>query len=58
MHPVGMPPRQGAWVFPVGTERGAPLRARDINLIPCYVEVVAPHLEFGLIGVVGDSRHR
>ena len=41
MHPVGMPPGPGAWAFPVGTERGAPLRARDINLIPCYVEVVA-----------------
>ena len=44
MHPVGMPPGPGAWVFPVVTERGAPLRARDINLIPCYVEVVASPL--------------
>ena len=44
LHPVGMPPGPGAWVFPVVTERGAPLRARDINLIPCYVEVVASPL--------------
>ena len=48
MHPVGMPPGPGAWVFPVGTERGAPLRARDINLIPCYVEVVASPLRVWL----------
>ena len=41
---VSMPPGPGAWVFPVGTERGAPLRARDINLIPCYAEVVASPL--------------
>src|SRR4051812_43887813 len=39
MHPVGMPPGLGAWVFPVGTERGAPLRACDRNLIPCYARL-------------------
>ena len=35
---------RGHGCFPVGTERGALLRARDINLIPCYVEVVASPL--------------
>ena len=32
---------QGAWVFPVGTERGAPLRARVYKFDPMLREVVA-----------------
>ena len=29
-----MPLGPGAWVFPVGTERGAPLRAREYKFDP------------------------
>ena len=52
-----MPPGPGAWVFPVGTERGAPLRARVYKFDPMLREVVASPLRVFLTCVVGDSRH-
>ena len=44
MHPVGMPPGPGAWVFPVGTERGAPLSSARYKFDPMLIEVVASPL--------------
>ena len=58
LHLVGMPLGPGAWVFPVGTERGAPLSSARYKFDPMLIEVVASHLEFCLTGIVGDSRHR
>ena len=47
MHPVGMPPGPGAWVFPVGAEGVAPLVcARYKFCDPMLVEVVASPLSF------------
>ena len=43
-HPV-----RGAWVFPVGTERGAPLRARVYKFDPMLFEIViSPSQKFFL----------
>ena len=40
---------QGAWVFPVGTERGAPLRARVYKFDPMLFEIViSPSQKFFL----------
>ena len=44
MHPVGMPPGPGAWVFPVGTERGAPLSSMRYKFDPMIIEVVVSPL--------------
>ena len=44
MHPVGRPPGPGAWVFPVGTERGAPLSSVRYKFDPMLIEVVASPL--------------
>ena len=45
LHPVGMPPGPGAWVFPVGAEGVAPLVcARYKFCDPMLVEVVASPL--------------
>ena len=39
-----MPPGQGAWVFPVGTERGAPLSSARYKFDPMLIEIVASPL--------------
>ena len=45
LHPVGMPPGPGAWVFPVGAEGVAPLvRAHYKFCDPMLLEVVASPL--------------
>ena len=54
MHPVGMPPGLGAWVFPVGAEGVAPLVcARYKFCDPMLVEVVASPLRVLLNGCRG-----
>ena len=44
MHPVGRPLGLGAWVFPVGTESGAPLSSARYKFDPMLIEVVASPL--------------
>ena len=39
-----MPPGPGAWVFSVGTERGAPLSSTRYKFDPMLIEVVASPL--------------
>ena len=48
MHPVGRPPGPGAWVFLVGTERGAPLSSAWYKFDPMLIEVVASALRVSL----------
>ena len=48
-----MPPGPGAWVFPVGTERGAPLSSARYKFGPMLVEVVASPLRVLLNGCHG-----
>ena len=44
VHPVGMPHGPGAWVFPVGAERGAPLSSARYKFDTMLIEVVASPL--------------
>ena len=48
-----MPLGPGAWVFPVGTERGAPLSSARYKFDPMLIEVVASPLRVSLNGCRG-----